>query len=329
VADGVSTRLRVTRQQAVAYRLRANNLTGRLPAQSYEQAAWVGLQDSGPRDALVGLHARVEACEPGAWEHPSLIQTYSPRAAVYVLPLADFGIFTVGRLPLDPEQRRALDEEATRICAYLAGREMRFGRPPELRSAAATGRLALRWTTSALYVREVPRPPVDFDEARLELCRRHLHAFGPTTVTAFGWWAGVSPADATQTWKLLAKDLLPVDLDGRDAWILAADEQALRTARPERGVRLLPPFDLRLFGQDRTHHFVGPGQHRVSPLHDTFHPHGLIVDGQVAGVWARRRGQVRIRIGRSMDAETRAAAEAEALSLPIPGARMRVDITEA
>jgi hypothetical protein len=77
--------LRVSRSQAVAYRLAANHLSRRLPACSYAEAAYAGLQDTAPRDALLGLHARVAGCEPSAWEHPRLIQTYSPRRAVYVL----------------------------------------------------------------------------------------------------------------------------------------------------------------------------------------------------------------------------------------------------
>jgi hypothetical protein len=97
--------LRVSRMQAVNYRLAVNYLSTRLSPGSYVEAAYVGLQDTAPRDALLGLHARVEVCEPSGWQHPGVIQTYSPRAAVYVLPTDDFGVFTVGRLPRDPEAR--------------------------------------------------------------------------------------------------------------------------------------------------------------------------------------------------------------------------------
>jgi len=72
--------LHLTRTQAVNYRLSVNNLSNRLAAGSYVEAAHVGLQDTAPRDALLGMHARVEACEPSAWQDPRLIQTYSPRA---------------------------------------------------------------------------------------------------------------------------------------------------------------------------------------------------------------------------------------------------------
>src|SRR3954447_751228 len=117
--------MRVTREQAAAHRLRVNHLVERLPRGSFEEAAYVGLQDTAPRDALLGLHARVAACTAGDWEHPSLIQTYSPRSAVYVLPAKDFGVFTLGRLPLDPAAVRRIDVLAEDVCRALGGRELR------------------------------------------------------------------------------------------------------------------------------------------------------------------------------------------------------------
>ena len=55
---------RITREQAVSYRLHVNHLVDRLPEASYEEAAYVGLQDTAPRDAILGMHARVAGCEP-------------------------------------------------------------------------------------------------------------------------------------------------------------------------------------------------------------------------------------------------------------------------
>src|SRR5262249_28269842 len=151
--------------QAVAYRLHVNHLVDRLPGGSYEEAAYVGLQDTAPRDALLGLHARMAGSRPADWEHPSLIQTYSPREAVYVLPRKEFGVVTLGRLPLDADAVRRIDVLAERVCRTLNGRELRGGLPG-LRAACASGRIALRWTTSSLWVREVARPDVDVDDAR-------------------------------------------------------------------------------------------------------------------------------------------------------------------
>lgn len=320
--------LRVERTRAVDYRLAANHLTRRLPAGAYVEAAYTGLQDTAPRDALLGLHARVEHCEPSAWQAPGLIQTYSPRAAVYVLPAEDFGVFTVGRLPRDPQARQALEDQAERFCRRLGGREVSGTGLPVPRAACATGRIAVRWTTSSLHLREHPRPSIDPEAARIELCRRHVHAFGPTTPRAFAWWAGVPPRDAKETFALLADELIPVDLAGQQAWALATDEAALRSAEPARGVRLLVASDLRLLGQDRTGLFVGPGKGAHSPLLDWFHPHGLVVDGRVAGAWGRRGGRVSIRATGPLPPATRRAIEVEAESMPIPDATVTVSLTE-
>ncbi|WP_020580107.1 DNA glycosylase AlkZ-like family protein [Actinopolymorpha alba] len=335
--------LRVARDQLVAYRLLVNHLTVRLPVGAYAEAARFALQDSAPRSALLSLHARVDGCEPSAWSDPRLLQTYSPRAAVHVVPLADFGIFTIGRLPSDPETRQAIESAADQVCAALDGGEVRardlpphLG--PSLRLGAASGRIALRWTTSALYAREIPAPAIDPEVARHELCRRHVQAFGPTTPAAFAWWAGLPKSDANEVWLALEKELLPVECGGepswQSAWILAAAEPLMRSAPPMRGVRFLPGEEWGIFGKDRTGMFVGPGNNGRSPLLDWYHPHGLVVDGTIVGTWGRRGGRVQVKLRRSLAekvgtlAETRAAIEAEGLSLPIPGARMAVEIQE-
>jgi len=320
--------LRVSRAQAANYRLGVNNLSIRLAAGSHVEAAYAGLQDTAPRDALLGMHARVHACQPSAWQDPRLIQTYSPRAAVYVLPADDFGVFTVGRLPRDPEARRALEDLADQTCRALDGQEVR-GTAIPVRAACATGRIAVRWTTSALYVRERERPSIDQETARIELCRRHVHAFGPTTPAGFAWWAGVSAADARQTFDAISGELIPVDLAGHDAWVLASDEPAVRLAEPMRGVRLLVAPDLRLFGQDRTRLFVGPGMNEHSPLQDSFHPNGLVIDGRIVGAWGRRGGRVNVKATGPLTSSTRQAIHAEAASMPIPNTDVTVSLTEA
>ncbi len=139
----------------------------------------------------------------------------------------------------------------------------------------------------------------------------------------------MSPADAASTWRELAPELVPVQLDNERAWILARDEAALTTAEPARGVRLLPAEDLRLFGYDRTGLFVGPGLNRRSALHDYYYPHGLVVGGAVVGVWSRREGRVHVKVEQRLPARTRAAVEAEALAFPIPGTTMSVEIADA
>jgi hypothetical protein len=325
--------LSVTHRQAVAYRLRVNHLTTRLPSGSYEEAARYALQDSCPRSALISLHARVAACEPSAWEDPRLVQTYSPRAAVHVFPAADWSVFTLGRLPIEPTARRAIEEHADKVCRELAGRSLPSRRLPaelsaRLRHCTASGRIAVRWDARSLVVREITRPEVDLEATRAELCRRHVHAFGPSTPVAFAWWSGLSTPDARRVWHAIEPELGEVELAGQPAWILTADETALATAPPARGVRLLPAEELRIFGGDRTGQFVAPSRAVRPPLYDTFHSHGLLVDGELVGSWSRRQGEVHVRTARALSARQRSDLAAEALALPIPGARMSVQITE-
>jgi hypothetical protein len=266
----------------------------------------------------VALHARVERCPPSAWEDASLVQTYSPRQAVHLLPRDALGVFTVGRLPSEPARREAIERAADRVCRILDGRELRGAHLPGVRVACATGRILVRWTASDLLVREVERPEIDPDEARLELARRHLHAHGPTTPAAFAWWSGLPRRDATVAFRRLVDEVLPVDLDETPAWVLLADEAELRRNEPVPAVRLLPAPDLRLFGQDRSERFVGPGVRSHSPAQDTHHPNGVLADGRVVGAWGRRGGEVDVVLASRTTTAQRDAIEAEARSMPIP-----------
>jgi hypothetical protein len=314
----------VTRERAVAYRLGVNHLAARLPAGAYEQAPYAGLQDTAPRDALLGLHARMAGCGPDDWAHPSFIQTYSPRAAVYVLPARDLGVFTVGRLPLDADAVRRIDELAARVCEELGGRERRGAGIRGLREACASGRIAVRWDTTSLYAREVPRPDVDLSDARVELCRRHVHCFGPTTPRVFAWWSGLSPADARAVWEQLGRELLEVDFDGVPGWILRADEERLWTAERPRGVRLLVASDLRLFGRDRDGRFIAPGLRRLTPVADTFHPNGLLVDGRIVGAWGRKGGRVSAVLSDELTDEQYDDLQAEVAGMPLAEPQLSV-----
>ncbi|HZX05824.1 DNA glycosylase AlkZ-like family protein [Kribbella sp.] len=316
----------VTREQAIAYRLSVNHLVDRLPPGSQEQAAYVGLQDTAPRDALLGMAARMAGCVPGDWEHPSLIQTYSPRQAVYVLPARDFGVFTLGRLPLDQDAVRRIDSLADHVCDVLAGEERRGANIHGLRAACASGRIALRWDTTSLYVREVPRPAIDVREAHRELCRRHLRYFGPTTPKVYAWWSGLSPADARAVWNELADELLEVDFAGVPAWILATAESDLHEAPPPVGVRLLVASDLRLLGRDREARFIAPGLRKLTPAADTFHPNALLINGQPTAAWGRKGARVDVVLSQQLTQDQYDALHAEVAALPLRNPQLSVRI---
>jgi len=162
---------------------------------------------------------------------------------------------------------------------------------------------------------------MDPQQARLELARRYLHIFGPTTAASFADWAGIQPPDACSALEALGSELTPVRTPVGNAWILADDEAALRArSRPAALARLLPSGDTYylLWGVDRK--LLVPEAKRRAALWTTrVWPGALLVNGEIVGVWRRSSGEVWIEAWRRLSSPERKAAEAEAVSLPLPG----------
>src|SRR6476661_3835272 len=122
----MAARLDLTRAQILSFRRRVGALEERLPAGplSLRTAAWAGLQDSAPRAALLSIHARVEGAHPEIWDDDAFVQVWGPRRAVYVVPAADYAVFTVGRHPDAPNARARAEDLAARLHEFLAGRRL-------------------------------------------------------------------------------------------------------------------------------------------------------------------------------------------------------------
>jgi len=120
-----------------------------------------------------------------------------------------------------------------------------------------------RWSPMASWLPGDPARP-GADEARVELTRRWLHAFGPATVADLKWWSGLTLGQVRKA--LGALDIEEVDLDGAAGIALTADMPP--TAPCEPWVALLP-----------------------SLLFDTNGNAGATVwlDGRIVGGWAQRR----------------------------------------
>jgi hypothetical protein len=326
-------RLALSREQVLAHRRRANSLDERLPpgGESLERAAWAGLQDSMPRAAVLSIHARVAGAEPSSWEHSSLVQVWGPRFSAYVVAARDHAVFTLGRLPDDARGLRRAEDTAARLHAFLDGRRMRYdeaGRgigvhPNALRYAAPTGTVLIRWEGARLpVIWTVPRPEIDPREARLELARRYLHVFGPTTPAAFAKWAGIGTAGGRAAFDALAAELLAVRTPVGDGSILGSDEQSFRdTPSAAAPARLLPsgdPFFL-LHGLDREL-LVADATRRPGLWTPRVWPGAVLVGGEVVGIWRRAGSVVAIQPWRRLSTAERRAVEAEAGALPLPGA---------
>jgi len=283
-----------------------------------------------PRAALLSIHARVEGTESDSWEDPSLVQLWGPRFSAYVVAERDRALFTVGRLPDDPAARRDVEQLADRLEAFLDGRRMScreaglaLGRhPSSLRYAAPTGRVLIRWDGAHQpTIWTVPSPAVDPGDARLELARRYLHTFGPTTAEAFAEWAGIAPARGRATFDAMAGSLTPVRTPVGDAWILTAEAEAFRSSvgGDVAAARLLPSGDayFLLQGADRELLVRDPGRRGMLWTPRVW-PGAVVVDGEVAGTWRRAAAVVTIQTWQRLSPAAREAVELEAQSFPVP-----------
>ncbi len=305
-------------------------------AKSLRLAAWAGLQDSMPRAALLSLHARVEGVEPSTWAHPSLAQLWGPRYQTYVVPKRDFALFSLGRLPDNPKGRDRAERLAELLHTHLdagratdreAGRALGLGN--EMRYAATTGRVAIRWAGArAPVIWTVPAPKVAPADACRELARRYLHVFGPANADGFARWAGISRRSATDAFASLEGSLLPVRSPLGDEWLLAEDEEAIRVGETVTApARLLPSGDAYFLLAGAERGLLVPRKELRERLWTSrVWPGALLVEGEIRGTWRRAQHTVRIETWVRFSRRARKAVEAEADTLPLPGLDRQIEV---
>ena len=325
-------RLRLTRAQIVAFRRAVGALDARLPEgrRSLRRAAWAGLQDSMPRAALLSIHARMRGTTSSVVHDRSLVQIWGPRFSLYVVPADDVAIFTVGRSPSDVRGRGVASDLAGRLRDLLGTGTMDYeaaGRalgvhPNRLRYATTTGSVLISWDGARRpTIRLVAPPDADPLDARLELARRYLHVFGPTTAPSFAAWAGIGRKDATTAFDALARSIVPVRTPIGEGWILARDEAAFRSGPGEPApARLLPSGDAFSLLQGRDRELLVPDARRRAELWTTrVWPGAVLLDGEIVGTWRRTKRTLTVTPWRRLMPAARAAIHDEAAGLPLPG----------
>jgi hypothetical protein len=236
----------------------------------------------------------------------------------------------MGRLPDDARRRRAAEDLADRLHAFLDGRTMTYGEagrglgvnPNQLRYAAPTGRVLIRWEGARQpTIWTIPPPDVDPGDARLELARRYLQVFGPATAPAFAQWAGIGPAEGRKTFDALSGSLTPVRTPIGDGWILTADEPTSRApSGPEAPARLLPSGDAYFLLQGADRELLVPDPDRRRELWTSrVWPGAVLVEGEVVGTWRRSQADVTIATWRRLSPSERDSVETEATTMPLPG----------
>jgi len=160
-----------------------------------------------------------------------------------------------------------------------------------------------RWLPAGLAV----MPP---DEARAELARRWLAAFGPATLTDLRWWAGWTAGQARKA--LAAVAAVEVDLDGATGFVLPGDVDPVPA--PEPWVALLPSLDPTPMGWKERDWFVGD---HTAALFDATGNIGTTIwaDGRIVGAWGQQGTEVVTRLLVEVGQETRDAVDTAAARL--------------
>lgn len=162
-----------------------------------------------------------------------------------------------------------------------------------LKPAAFAGRLCFGPSKGQLVCFTHPRSwasmatLMDPVTATKAVARRYLAAYGPATYQDLArFWGGGGVATARQWIAALGKEVSPVEVDSKQAWILATDLDEIREAYLTRSVRLIPAFDQYVIGASRhAEHLITEGARNL-----IYRPQGwispvLLVNGFMQGVW--------------------------------------------
>ena len=137
---------------------------------------------------------------------------------------------------------------------------------------------------------------VDPDIALVEVARRYLRAYGPATKKDFARWWGAWSGVGNAAWEGLARELVPVSVEGLRGDLLAADLDRISAAPAGPSVQMLPLFDPYLMGHaSRSHLVEAPHASKVSRTAGWISA-VVLVDGRVVGTWTHAAVKQKLRI---------------------------------
>ncbi|MGJ6966728.1 winged helix DNA-binding domain-containing protein [Streptosporangium sp. G11] len=183
--------------------------------------------------------------------------------------------------------------ELLRPVAYLG--VLCFG---PVRGAKVTYVRPDRWAGLKTEVKDQPDP----EESAMEIVRRYLRAYGPATHQDLARWFALRPPEAREALESLGDEVAQVEVEGRKAFVLAADEG--RWPSDPSCLRLLPQYEAYVLGSGPKEVVVpkdtagrvfehGRGRYEGAVAHQI-----MLVDGVVSGMWERREkgGKVEIKL---------------------------------
>ena len=149
------------------------------------------------------------------------------------------------------------------------------------------------------------------EQARAELVRAWLAAYGPGSAADIKWWTGWTMGEVRRV--LAGIGAAEVTLDGAVGYVLATDLEPVPA--PEPWVALLPALDPTVMGWTGREFFLGG--HGPALFDRSGNPGPTIwYDGRIVGGWAQRgSGEIAYRLLEDVGAEAATAIGAEAARL--------------
>ena len=340
MAGSVESRLRVTRQQILAFRRRVGALDERMPmgSKSLRRAAWAGLQDSMPRAALLSLHARVDGVEPSTWEDPSLAQLWGPRYSTYVVAEARLRAVLAReasrrrqepasgrahrRAVARPPRRQA--DDGPRGCGARSASATRSGTPRRRARSPSAGKARVRRRSGRSTLPRSTRPTraaSSLDATSTSSGRRRL-----TGSPAGQGSRDASAADAFALARRIAA-AGPIAARRRVAARRRRAGDSRRrdgSPRPRACCRAAMPTSC---STEQSGSFSSRATDQRQRLWTPrVWPGALLVEGEIRGTWRRAHHTVRIDAWARLSRGTRDAIEAEASALPLPGVDRPIEV---
>jgi len=214
--------------------------------------------------------------------------------------LVEHGPLPAARLSaLVPDLGRRIDTAVGKQYAGTVGVSTRLLFMMSAEGKLARGRPLGSWISSQYRWAPMedwvgPLADIPAPEARAELARRWLRAFGPGTTEDLAWWSKWPKGQVRAALEAIGAEAVTVDGDGASAspaWLLPEDDAPVASPRGEPIVTLLPALDPTIMGWKERHWYLGP--HRT-PMFDRNGNAGptIWVGGRAVGVWSQRAGGV-------------------------------------
>jgi DNA glycosylase AlkZ-like len=282
----------------------------------------------------VRVDCTVQEVREALWTDRTLVKTWLMRGTLHVTRAEDLPVYTAAmsrrwiRISntwlnfwkvTEPEIWQLVDKMAAALNGTPMTREeliavvgkgkskelneaLRSGWGGMLKPAARNGSLCFGPSRGQSVTFVSPRKwlpawrDVDPETAIVEAARRYLRVYGPATREDFARWWGAWPGVGKAAWAGLADELVDVALEGTKLQALEGDIEAMRNARTEQPVQLLPLFDPYLMGYaTRDHLFEKIHAPKVSRTAGWISA-VVLVHGRVEGTWTHSVGKGVLRI---------------------------------